>query len=160
MKNLTLIIPTKKESESLPVFLDEMKKFNCKKLIVLERDDRETIEIIKKDENIELLFQNQKGYGSAIIEGINYSKTEYSCIINADGSMDPNYLKEMLEECRDKDFVFNSRYLYPGGGSEDDTVVTLIGNKIFSFLGNLFFKLNISDILFTYIIGKTKSFQN
>ena len=37
---------------------------------------------------------------------------------------------------------------------EDDTVVTLIGNKIFSFLGNLFFKLNISDILFTYIIGK------
>ena len=136
-----------------------MKKFNCKKLIVLERDDRETIEIIKKDENIELLFQNQKGYGSAIIEGINYSKTEYSCIINADGSMDPNYLKEMLEECRDKDFVFNSRYLYPGGGSEDDTVVTLIGNKIFSFLGNLFFKLNISDILFTYIIGKTKSFQ-
>ena len=159
MKNLTLIIPTKKESESLPVFLDEMKKFNCKKLIVLERDDRETIEIIKKDENIELLFQNQKGYGSAIIEGINYSKTEYSCIINADGSMDPNYLKEMLEECRDKDFVFNSRYLYPGGGSEDDTVVTLIGNKIFSFLGNLFFKLNISDILFTYIIGKTKSFQ-
>ena len=159
MKNLTLIIPTKKESESLPVFLDEMKKFNCKKLIVLERDDRETIEIIKKDENIELLFQNQKGYGSAIIEGINYSKTEYSCIINADGSMDPNYLKEMLEECRDKDFVFNSRYLYPGGGSEDDTVVTLIGNKIFSFFGNLFFKLNISDILFTYIIGKTKSFQ-
>ena len=159
MKNLTLIIPTKKESESLPVFLDEMKKFNCKKLIVLERDDRETIEIIKKDENIELLFQNQKGYGSAIIEGINYSKTEYSCIINADGSMDPNYLKEMLEECRDKDFVFNSRYLYPGGGSEDDTVVTLIGNKIYSFLGNLFFKLNISDILFTYIIGKTKSFQ-
>ena len=159
MKNLTLIIPTKKESESLPVFLDEMKKFNCKKLIVLERDDRETIEIIKKDKNIEILFQNQKGYGSAIIEGINYSKTEYSCIINADGSMDPNYLKEMLEECRDKDFVFNSRYLYPGGGSEDDTVVTLIGNKIFSFLGNLFFKLNISDILFTYIIGKTKSFQ-
>ena len=159
MKNLTLIIPTKKESESLPVFLDEMKKFNCKKLIVLERDDRETIEIIKKDKNIEILFQNQKGYGSAIIEGINYSKTEYYCIINADGSMDPNYLKEMLEECRDKDFVFNSRYLYPGGGSEDDTVVTLIGNKIFSFLGNLFFKLNISDILFTYIIGKTKSFQ-
>tara|TARA_A100001015_G_scaffold272072_1_gene326307 strand:+ start:8185 stop:8853 length:669 start_codon:yes stop_codon:yes gene_type:complete len=159
MKNLTLIIPTKKERESLPIFLDEIKKFDCKKLIVLEKDDKETIEIIKKDENIELLFQNHKGYGRAVIEGMNYSKTEYSCIINADGSMDPNDLEKMLQECRDKDFVFNSRYLYPGGGSEDDTIVTLIGNKIFSFLGNIFFKLNISDILFTYLIGKTKSFQ-
>ena len=159
MKNLTLIIPTKKERESLPIFLDEIKKFDCKKLIVLERDDKETIKIIQKNENIELLFQSHKGYGNAIIEGMNYSKTEYSCIINADGSMDPNNLEKMLQECRDKDFVFNSRYLYPGGGSEDDTIVTLIGNKIFSFLGNLFFKLNISDILFTYIIGKTKSFQ-
>ena len=31
MKNLTLIIPTKKEAESLPVFLKELKIINVKK---------------------------------------------------------------------------------------------------------------------------------
>ena len=33
--------------------------------------------------------------------------------------------------------------------------MTFIGNKIFSFLGNLLFRLNISDILYTYVIGST-----
>ena len=31
MNNLTLIIPTKREAESLPQFLNELKDFNCKK---------------------------------------------------------------------------------------------------------------------------------
>ena len=44
MKNLTLIIPTKKETESLPIFLKELKHFNCVKLIVLQKEDLETID--------------------------------------------------------------------------------------------------------------------
>ena len=70
--------------------------------------------------------------------------------------MDPKYLKEMLMLCESQDFIFASRYL-KGGGSDDDDIITFIGNKCFSFIGNLLFKLNLSDILYTYIIGKTKS---
>ena len=58
-----------------------------------------------------------------------------------------------------KDFVFTSRYL-KGGGSDDDNIVTYIGNKCFSFIGNLFFQLNLTDILYTYIVGKTQSAKN
>ena len=66
--------------------------------------------------------------------------------------MNPKYLNEMLEKCKENDFVFATRYEKPGGGSDDDTVVTLIGNKIFTFLGNLLFRLKISDILYaTYL---------
>ena len=54
---------------------------------------------------------------------------------------------------------FASRYIKPDGGSDDDTIVTFIGNKFFSFLGNILYKLEISDILFTYILGKTDSFK-
>ena len=53
------------------------------------------------------------------------------------------------------DFVFGSRYM-PGASSEDDTIVTLIGNKLFSFIGNFFFFLGISDILYTYVMGNTQ----
>jgi len=160
LKNLTLIIPAKNEAESLPKFLDELQNIEAKKLIVLEKEDINTINSIQYHNDIKIIHQESKGYGNAIIEGINNSKTDYCCIINADGSMDPKYLNQMLKECSNNDFIFASRYQKPNGGSEDDTVITYIGNKVFSFLGNLIFNLNISDILFTYILGKTNSFKS
>ena len=159
MQNLTLIIPTKKEVESLPTFLKEIENYNCKKLIVLEKDDIETKRILEKFNNINILEQENNGYGNALIEGINKVETDFCCIINADGSMDPKYLEEMRKSCENKDLIFASRYQKPGGGSDDDNFVTIIGNAFFTFLGNFLFKLKISDILYTYILGRTSSFK-
>lgn len=156
MSDLTLLIPANKESESLPIFLDELKKFNYNKLVVLQKEDQETIDSISNFEDVEIYLQKQNGYGNALIEGINKIETSFFCIINADGSMDPNYLNEMLELCQDKDFVFASRYI-PGGGSDDDNLITYVGNKIFTLTGNILFNLKISDILYTYVMGKTNS---
>ena len=159
MQDLTLIIPTKKEVESLPIFLKEIEKYNCKKLIVLQKEDIETIKILEKFNDINILEQKSNGYGNALIEGINNVETDFCCIINADGSMDPKYLEEMRKLCENKDLIFASRYQKPGGGSDDDDFVTIIGNAVFTFLGNFLFKLKISDILYTYILGRTSSFK-
>lgn len=159
MNDLTLIIPTKKESESLPSFLKELESYNFKKLIVLEKEDNETKNSISNIKNIEILEQKKNGYGNALIEGINATTSDFCCIINADGSMDPKYLNEMKELCKNIDFVFASRYSR-GGGSDDDDLITYVGNFFFSFVGRVFFKLDISDILFTYILGKTKKFKD
>ena len=133
MPNLTLIIPAKNESESLPNVLNELKNFNFDKMVILEESDKSTIESIKNFD-CQILFQSKKGYGNALIDGINNVKSEYLCIFNADGSFDPKYLDEMLKLCEDKDMIFASRYL-KGAGSDDDTVLTKIGNYIFSLLG-------------------------
>jgi len=106
LKNLTLIIPAKNEAESLPNFLDELKPLNANITVVLQDNDLETLNSIKNTKNVNILFQKKNGYGSAIVEGLNSSNTEYSCIINADGSMDPKYLTTMLEKCIDKDLIF------------------------------------------------------
>ena len=159
MKNLTLIIPTKKEVESLPIFLKEIENFNCEKLIVLQEEDIETKNAISNFNGIEILVQKKNGYGNALIEGINNVKTNYCCIINADGSMDPKYLDEMLNKCQNKDLVFGSRYQKPGGGSDDDDIITLVGNYFFTFVGNLLYDLKITDILYTYILAKTSSLK-
>ena len=159
MQDLTLLIPANKESESLPIFLSELKKYDCKKLIVLQEEDKDTINSIVDFKEIEILKQKNKGYGNALIEGIDHISTEYFCIINADGSMDPSFLSEMLQNCENNDFVFATRYA-EGGGSDDDDFITFFGNKFFSLLGNLLFKLNLSDILYTYVMGKTKSAKN
>ena len=160
MNDLTLIIPAKKEAESLPIFLKEIEKYKCKKLIVLQKEDVETKKSIENIKNIEICEQKKNGYGSALIEGINSVKTDYCCIINADGSMDPKYLEDMKKQCTKLDFVFGSRYQKPGGGSEDDDIITSIGNFIFTLTGNILFNLKVTDILYTYILGKTSSFKN
>ena len=36
------------------------------------------------------------------IEGINFTKTDFFCIINADGSMNPVYLNKMLNNIKIK----------------------------------------------------------
>ena len=160
MSNLTLLIPAKSESESLPIFLEELKSYNHNKLIILDEKDVKTIDSVKPFENVDILYQKRSGYGNALIEGINHIKTEFFCIINADGSMNPSEIEGMLNEIKinQLDIVFGSRYM-KNAGSDDDDLITSIGNYIFTFLGKTFFKLQISDILYTYLIGKTEKIK-
>ena len=160
MHDLTLIIPAKKEVESLPVFLKEIESYKCKKLVVLQKEDLETKVAIRNIKNIKIIEQMNNGFGNALIEGINSVRTKYCCIINADGAMNPKYLDKMKKLCKNKDFVFATRYQKPGGGSDDDDSITFIGNYFFTIVSNFLFNLKISDILFTYILGKTSSFKN
>ena len=157
MKNLTLIIPARKEKETLPQVIDEIKNLDCKKKVILASDDIDTINAIK-NLNVDIIYQNSHGFGDALITGINNVDTDYFCIFNADGSFNPKELKMMYQLINSTDFVFGSRYM-ENAGSEDDTIMTYVGNKIFTLIGNLFFSLNISDILYTFVMGRTKKAQ-
>lgn len=160
MKNITLVIPAKKEAESLPLVLDELKKFDYEISIVLDRNDFETINAIKKY-NCNIVYQSGSGYGNAIIEGINSTATEYFCIYNADGSFRPEEISKMfsLIQQNKSDFIFGTRY-EKDCGSDDDDIVTSIGNFGFTLLGKIFFRLKLTDILYTFVLGKTKSAQS
>jgi glycosyltransferase involved in cell wall biosynthesis len=154
MENLTLIIPAKFESESLPKVLKELQLYKCKKLIVLDKEDTKTISSINEITGINILYQNKKGYGAALIEGIKNCSTDFFCIFNADGSFNPKELICMYKQLETCDFVFGSRYQI-NAGSDDDTIITKIGNFFFSKIGQIFFKLPITDILYTFVMGKT-----
>ena len=156
MLDLTLVIPAKNEKESLPIVLKELEKYNLKKIVVLEKTDIETVEAIKNFD-LKILYQVKKGYGAAIIEGIENVETKFFAIFNADGSFNPNELNLMFEKVHnhDADLVFGTRY-EKGCGSDDDDLVTSVGNFIFTKLGRIFFRLNLTDILYTYVVGKTK----
>ena len=157
MNDLTLIIPAKNEKESLPRVLQNLKNYNYQVIVSLQKNDLETKNSIR---NFDVIIHQQTGigYGNSITEGINRCSTKYFCIFNADGSFEIKDLEKMLIKCKNNDFVFASRYLR-GGGSDDDTMITYIGNKIFSLMGRLLFSLNLSDILYTYVLGKTSKFK-
>ena len=159
MKDLTLVIPAKNEAESLPVVLNELKNIEVNKIVVLPEGDNLTLEAIKNFD-VKIIYQKGKGFGNALKLGITSVDTKYFCIFNADGSFDPIYLNELRNILiNGSDFVFSSRYL-KNGGSEDDTFLTFIGNKFFTSCCNLLFKLNISDVLYTYVMGSTKAFKS
>ena len=155
MSDLTLIIPAKNREESLPKVLDELENFDFKKNIILESSDKLTIEAVK-NYNCNVIFQDSKGYGDALCKGIKTVETEFFCIFNADGSFNQKELEFMIEKLKNEkyDFIFASRY-EENCGSDDDTFITLIGNYIFTFLGNFLFKLQITDILYTYVMART-----
>ena len=156
MNELTLLIPAKNEAESLPIVLDELKKYNYKIDIILHVTDLDTIQAIK-EYDVNIIYQENSGYGDALIQGIKQCKTKYFCIFNADGSFNPSEINQMFKTLQSKklDFIFASRY-QTNSGSEDDTIITLVGNYIFTYIGKIFFKLTISDILYTFIVGKTE----
>lgn len=159
MNDLTLVIPAKHESESLPYVLNEIKNLNLKTKIILQRDDILTINSVKNC-NCEIIYQEENGYGNALIQGINTVETKYFCIFNADGSFNSKEIPIMINILKkeDSDFVFGSRY-QSNSDSEDDTFITFIGNFFFTKLGKMLFNLPLTDILYTFVIGKTKKFK-
>ena len=72
-----------------------MAEFNLKTFVILEKDDLETIESIE-NYDCKLIYQSRKGFGSALIQGIENVNTKYFCIFNADGSFDPNELQKCI----------------------------------------------------------------
>jgi len=155
LKNLTLIIPAKFEQESLPIVLKELKIYKCKKIVVLEKKDFETLKAIKNFD-CDILFQKNSGYGSAVIEGVRSCKTKYLCVFNADGSFNPKEIISLYKEIKKNDFVFASRYKNKTSGSDDDSFLTFFGNKLFTFICKNFLGIKISDILYTFFISKTE----
>jgi len=162
MDDISLVIPAKNEANALPIVLNELKKkklkFNI--IVVLDKKDIQTFNAIKNF-NTKIIFQTKKGYGNAIIEGINAVKTKYLCIFYADGSTDPRFITPMLNKMKKKkyDAIFGSRY-EKNAYTYDDNIITKTGNFFFTFLGNFLMKFKISDILFTYVIAKTKLFKD
>ena len=72
--------------------------------------------------------------------------------------MNPSELNNMLKIITENnDIVFGSRYL-KNAGSEDDDLITMVGNYIFSFGKNIF-RLKLNDILYTYVLGNTEKLK-
>ena len=158
-KKISLIIPAKNEVESLEtVLLEVQKNYLIGEIIVVVDSEFDNSVVIAKKFNCKLVIQKNNGYGSAIIEGFKNAKNEFGCIFNADHSFDPKYLDGLVKESEKKDFVFGTRY-NKLSGSDDDTIFTLIGNKIFSFITNKILKIKLTDILFTYVLCNVEKFN-
>jgi len=163
MTKVSIIIPTLNEEDSLSVLLKELSRFNediYEIIIVDGQSSDDTIKIAKKFKCKIIIQERKLGYGDAIINGINEANSDYSIILDGDGSKNPIYIKDLIEKIinSNSDFVFAERY-GQGAGSLDDTLLTHFGNRIFTLIGKIFFGLNLNDILHTFFICKNDKFK-
>ena len=78
MKDITLIIPAKNESENIGIVIDQIEKLSLNYFIILNKKDNKTFDAIKNKDKI--IFQDLYGFGNAILSGIKNLKTKYFCI--------------------------------------------------------------------------------
>lgn len=155
----TLIIPTLNEVESIEKVLVQIPKEEVDQILVVDGHSSDgTVELVRKL-GYSLIFQEKKGFGSAINTGIREAQGEIIVILNGDGSQNPQDIPRLLGKIKEGyDLVLASRYL-PGAGSEDDTLVHYIGNRLFTYLCNKLYKMEISDSLYFFIAARKKIFE-
>ncbi len=157
MQKINLVIPAKEKIENLYSIIKPLLKRNEINQIILVLSEKNKKKFIK-NKKLKIIIQKKPGYGSAIKEGFKISKSNFSCIFNADGSFNANDLPKMIKLSKKNDFIYASRYI-KGAGSDDDNIITLIGNFVFSLMGRILLGIKLNDILYTYVLCNTKKFN-
>ena len=115
-----LIIPTLNEKKNITSLFNKIKKID-KKLNILFIDDNSTdgtqeeiLYLKKKNKSISYIFRPKKlGIGSAHKDGLKFAfKRKYKIILtmDADGTHDPKYIKQMLKHSTKYDLISTNRF--------------------------------------------------
>jgi dolichol-phosphate mannosyltransferase len=160
LEKLTFVIPSKNEEKNIISVQEEIYKYapHSRIILVVDSDNDSTLNYINyKLNDIKVVISSKKGFGAAIIQGLNLVSTEFCCVCLSDGSSNVKDFIEMQKILinKDLDIIFGSRY-EKNSKSYDDTLVTSFGNFIFSLAGKIFFKTKLNDILYTFVLMKTK----
>ena len=159
LEDVSLVIATYNEEESIKYVLDELQKFNLGEIIIVDGNSTDNTKAVVEAYGIKFVSQNKKGWGSAVKEGIDLTTLPFVTYMDGDGSYNPKALLEMRSLIDSNDAVFCSRYK-DGAKSPDDTPIRALGNRIFTIIVKILFGPKISDSLFFYPMFKKTILKN
>ncbi|MBI2042723.1 MAG: glycosyltransferase family 2 protein [Candidatus Nealsonbacteria bacterium] len=159
MPKVSVVIPTLNEVSTIKMVLDSLPKDIVDEVLVVDgRSTDGTVELVKSL-GYPVYTEEGNGFGAAFATGAKKATGDIVVFINSDYSHDaadiPKFLKKIEEGY---DMVMASRYM-KGGGSEEDTFVHYIGNRVITFVANLVHGAHFSDILYFYLAAKKEVFD-
>lgn len=150
---VSIVMPCLNEAESLPYCLQKAFIFLSEnnisgEVIVVDNGSIDDSATVAKEFKATVIWESEKGYGSAIMAGIERANGKYIIIGDADDSYDFAHLMPFVELMRlDNDIVIGNRFK---GGIKKGAMPFLhkyVGNPFLSFIGRIFFRTHIRDFL-------------
>ncbi len=161
MNNIEILIPTFNEGDNIETVIKELNNIGFFNITILDANSTDMTVDIGKKYNCKIISDNDKinGFGGSVINGLNNLEKDYFCIFDGDGSFNPSDIITMKNKILEGyDFVFGSRYLN-GEVSEDDDIFSKFGNFFFTKIVRILFRIDTSDVLFLYVLGKKSNIQ-
>ncbi|MEM1867954.1 MAG: glycosyltransferase family 2 protein [Thermosphaera sp.] len=146
LRNVTVIIPTLNERDSIPLVISELSEAGVPKenIIVVDGHSTDGTDKIAMDLGVKVIHQNGKGKADAVREGLRRAPTRYAVIMDGDytypAGVIPRLLWRVEEGCSE---VLGARVR----GRENIPPLNRVGNKIITWLFNLFFGTRLRDVL-------------
>ncbi|OWY21538.1 glycosyltransferase family 2 protein [Sphingobacteriales bacterium UPWRP_1] len=173
VSKLSIVIPAYNEEKTIAAILDKVMAVNllngiAKEIIVVNDcstdNTRETVlQYIQQNPQANICFYEHavnKGKGAALHTGIAKATGNYLIIQDADMEYDPQEYNLLLQPVINgfADVVYGSRFM---GGNPHRIMFFwhTIGNKLLTFLTNMFTNLNLTDMETCYKLFKTDIIQ-
>ena len=148
-KNLktTLILITLDEIDGMRWFMPRLKKEWYDELIIMDGGSTDGTVEYCQDNGYPIFSQSGKGLANALDEAFELSINDIIVSATTDGSSIPELIPQLIGKIRQGyDLAIASRYLGPARSSDDD-IFTEFGNRMFTFLINLFFRAHYTETL-------------
>jgi glycosyltransferase involved in cell wall biosynthesis len=148
--SVTLLLPVLDEIDGLKAILPQIDASHVDQIVIVDGGSTDGSIEFAKEHSIRVIHQKRSGLALGVYDALGELDTEFVIEFSPDGNCMTDQLPEVVAKLKEgHDLVVVSRYL-PGVKSYDDTIITSIGNYLFTCMISWLGRGDVTDALTIY----------